>query len=87
VPDRLLLASCAACVYYVCLSSVVNASELERLKKRFMKLDRCFAPLAPLPYALVNDSHDNINVFPPRVRPPPLHVHACMHATVMGLDQ
>ena len=29
-----------------CLSRIVNASELERLKKRFMKLDRC----AFLPY-------------------------------------
>ncbi len=25
----------------------VNASELERLKKRFMKLDRCIPPLSP----------------------------------------
>ena len=35
-----------------CLMCAVNANELERLKKRFMKLDRCHPSPSPHPAAL-----------------------------------
>jgi hypothetical protein len=35
-----------------CLMCAVNAHELERLKKRFMKLDRCHSSPSPHPAAL-----------------------------------
>ena len=52
VPDRLHR---ALRVCYVCCGAV-NASELERLKKRFMKLDRCLLLAGPSALCPGNDS-------------------------------